>query len=53
LVYKNEKYDNTWDGHPNEGLVAGSGPVPDGTYFIVVKLKDTNESVVKYITIRR
>jgi gliding motility-associated-like protein len=53
LVYKDEEYKNNWDGHANEGLVAGGGPVPDGTYFIVVKLKDTNESVVKYITIRR
>jgi len=53
LVYQNDKYNNTWDGVPNKGLNIGDGPVPDGTYFIVVKLKDTDESVVKYITIRR
>jgi len=44
IVYKSSKYgegsgkDGFWDGVANNGLRIGSGPVPFGTYFYILKL---------------
>ncbi|WP_080057824.1 SdrD B-like domain-containing protein [Spirosoma aerolatum] len=55
LVYKNEDYQNDWDGKPNTGIVlssADSNGVPDGTYYYVVNLSD-GRKFVRYMTINR
>jgi gliding motility-associated-like protein len=35
IVFESENYDNTWDGTSKDGL-----PLPDGTYYYVLELKD-------------
>ncbi|HEV7350573.1 SdrD B-like domain-containing protein [Telluribacter sp.] len=54
LVYKNDSYNNDWNGTPNNGLQVGntSQGLPDGTYFYVVKLGD-GRRFVRYLTITR
>ncbi len=54
LVYKNDNYENDWDGTSNSGLQAGNKGqgLPAGTYFYVVKLENGNQHV-RYMTITR
>ncbi|WP_234733141.1 Ig-like domain-containing protein [Tellurirhabdus bombi] len=53
-VYKNDNYENDWDGKSNTGALVGStsNGVPDGTYFYVVRLSD-GRKYVRYMTINR
>ena len=55
LVYKNNDYQNDWDGKPNTGITIsqeGAGGLPDGTYYYVVKTSD-GRKFVRYMTINR
>jgi gliding motility-associated-like protein len=46
-VYKNDHYDNTWN-----GIDYNDNPLPDDTYFYVLKIQN-NKSYSGYIVIRR
>ena len=46
-IYKNEDYDNSWDGIDNKGK-----PLPEDTYFYILKT-DNNKSASGYIVVRR
>jgi len=54
LVYKNDNYQNDWDGTPNTGLQINSAAngLPDGTYYYIVRLSD-GRKFVRYMTINR
>jgi gliding motility-associated-like protein len=47
MVWKNDDYDNLWDGVDNNG-----NPLPDDTYFYVMRSKN-GKSLSGYIVIRR
>lgn len=53
-VYKNDNYDNTWDGSSNTGLAIGDN-LPTGTYWYVIKIDDTKEvkEYANYLTLSR
>jgi gliding motility-associated-like protein len=46
-VYKNENYDNLWDGVDYKG-----NPLPDDTYFCIIK-RGNRKIVTGYIVVRR
>jgi gliding motility-associated-like protein len=53
LVYNAEKYQNNWDGKPNNGLLANSNMgLTDGTYYYSLKLKDGRQKI-SFLTIAR
>ena len=49
IVYESKNYgegngkDGFWDGKANYGVRLGSGPVPTGTYFYIMKLNGKNK----------
>lgn len=47
-IYGKEDYLNTWQGENFDG-----DPLPDGTYFYIVDLKDLNEKYSGYVVIQR
>ncbi len=51
LVYSSANYANDWDGRGTEGPFAGD--LPAGTYFYTIKLSDSTEEQVGYITLWR
>ncbi|TAF78533.1 MAG: DUF11 domain-containing protein, partial [Runella slithyformis] len=57
LVYRNNQYENDWDGTANVGLAANNQGLPVGTYFYNVILQDANGSEIKrqtrFMTINR
>jgi len=52
LVYEKENYNNTWDGKSNTGA-----DLPDGTYFVILKLNankgNTEKTLTGYVDLRR
>ena len=52
IVYQSVDYQNDWNGVATEGIVIGD-QLPDGTYWIIVKLSDGSSEIVRYITIKR
>ena len=54
LVYKNDNYQNDWDGKPNSGIAISSDAngLPDGTYYYVITTSD-GRKFVRYMTINR
>ena len=54
LVYKNDDYQNDWDGQSNMGITlsADASGLPDGTYYYVVRTSD-GRKFVRYMTIKR
>jgi uncharacterized repeat protein (TIGR01451 family)/gliding motility-associated-like protein len=54
MIYKNEDYQNDWDGKSNTGIVVGgdANGVPSGTYYYVIKLSD-GRRFVHYMIINR
>ncbi|PRY97821.1 gliding motility-associated-like protein [Marinilabilia salmonicolor] len=42
IIYENDNYQNTWDGTTRKSL-GGSGSLPTGTYFYVIKVVDTGK----------
>ncbi|WP_461137356.1 Ig-like domain-containing protein [Spirosoma terrae] len=54
MVYKNDDYQNDWNGKPNTGVMIGSDAdgLPDGTYYYVVKTSD-GRKFVRYMMINR
>lgn len=53
-VYKNDTYDNSWNGNSNTGIGIGDN-LPTGTYWYVIKIDDTKEvkEYANYITLSR
>jgi gliding motility-associated-like protein len=47
-VYEKSGYANDWEGTGDSGQ-----PLPEGTYFYIFKVKDSNKSYTNYIDIRR
>ncbi|WP_106136925.1 SdrD B-like domain-containing protein [Spirosoma oryzae] len=53
VVYKNDNYQNDWDGTANTGiLLDGDKGLPDGTYYYIVRTSD-GRRFVRYMTIYR
>lgn len=54
IVYKAVNYENNWDGVPNTGISIGNGVLPEGTYFIVLKLKkpEGDQIIKEYVYIK-
>ena len=52
IVYKQDDYQNTWNGTSNVGI-NGNGILPDGTYFYIVDLNNGDKPYVGYVTIKR
>ena len=48
IVYEMEDYDNSWDGSNQSG-----SPLPQGTYYILLKLHDSGSSIAGYVDLRR
>jgi gliding motility-associated-like protein len=46
-VYTASPYDNKWDGTPNVSGKTGSGKLPAATYFYILELGDTDNTVFK------
>lgn len=45
LIYETEDYQNDWGGEVNKGAkIDGSGKVPVGTYFYILKISDVNNT---------
>jgi gliding motility-associated-like protein len=42
IIYENDNYQNNWDGTTRKSL-GGSGSLPTGTYFYVIKVVDTGK----------
>lgn len=40
IVFESEHYENNWDGTCQGPLCAGNGPLPEGTYYYLVKVGD-------------
>ena len=57
MVYRNNNYENDWDGTANVGIAANNQGLPVGTYFYNVILQDANGSEIKrqcrFMTINR
>jgi gliding motility-associated-like protein len=47
LVYSMKGYNNTWDGSANAAGKTGSGKLPTGTYFYLLKLNDAENQVFR------
>nr|WKN36447.1 putative Ig domain-containing protein [Tunicatimonas sp. TK19036] len=55
LVFTQEGYDNearVWTGNANEGLLTGSGRLPQSTYFFLIDLKDGSKPLTGYIVLK-
>lgn len=53
ILYQAQPYDNTWHGNTNKGLVASNAILPDGTYYYVVILNETEKPLRGFIEIRK
>ena len=54
VIYKNNNYNNDWDGRSMPQY--GNGDVPEGTYFYIIQAKEINGKVSQfkgYITLKR
>lgn len=48
VVYKNDAYDNTWDGVANvKTMVIGNSKLPQGTYYYIVEFEDGQDDPIK------
>lgn len=47
LVYKKQGYMNEWDGRPNVNGSMGKNLLPSATYFYILKLGDSNNTIFK------
>ncbi|MCX8079970.1 MAG: gliding motility-associated C-terminal domain-containing protein [Bacteroidia bacterium] len=47
LVYSVKGYNNDWDGRPNAQFKTGTGRLPVGVYFYILKLNDADNRVFK------
>ena len=52
VVYKQNKYENNWDGTSNVGFAIGK-ELPTGTYFYVVIIHDIDKTYTGYIYLNR
>ena len=52
LIYKNDNYQNEWNGICNQGSYSGKA-IPDGTYFYIVSKRNNMENYIRFITIKR
>lgn len=47
LVYSVNGYKNDWDGRPNAPFSTGTGRLPAGVYFYILKLNDKDKRIFK------
>ncbi|MCG8582956.1 MAG: gliding motility-associated C-terminal domain-containing protein [Bacteroidales bacterium] len=52
IVYRAKNYRNDWDGKSRSNLTIGGGLLPEGTYFVVLKLSDKHKPIRDYIYIK-
>jgi len=52
VVYRQDRYDNNWNGYSNVGLTIGK-ELPVGTYYYVINIKDIGVSLNGYIYLNR
>jgi len=48
IIYDKDKYANTWAGKSNAGV-----DLPDGTYFVILKINNGNITLTGYVDVRR
>jgi gliding motility-associated-like protein len=53
LIYKNEHYDNSWNGNSNSGLTVGNEKAPEGTFYYILNIENYPDTFVGYITLWR
>ncbi|TXE15236.1 gliding motility-associated C-terminal domain-containing protein, partial [Seonamhaeicola algicola] len=41
LVFESDDYQNDWDGSSSKSAVGAAGKVPNGTYYYIIKIKDS------------
>jgi len=51
-IYRNDKYDNSWNGTSNVGFSVGT-ELPIGTYFYVITIPEVNKSLSGYIYLNK
>ncbi len=52
VVFREDKYQNTWNGSSNVGFSIGK-ELPVGTYFYIIIIEDTKEKRTGYIYLNR
>ena len=52
LVFQSIGYQNNWNGMSTDEYTVGTGLLPEGTYFVLLDLKDGNIPLKSYIYIR-
>jgi len=45
LVYESKDYQNNWNGYTGKGSIGGASRVPNGTYYYIVIIKNSDGSV--------
>lgn len=53
LVYKEEDYNNNWNGKINSGIQLTGDDLPSGTYYYIIKIDDEEKSRTGFITLWR
>lgn len=51
LIYKNDSYDNTWNGTIQKGSVSTSDLALTGTYYYILRLGNTNRTIKGFVYI--
>lgn len=52
VVFLAKNYQNDWNGESNSQLTMGRGILPEGTYFFVLRLTDSNIVIKDYVFIK-
>ncbi len=55
-VYRERSYDNQmtfWQGKASRGMITGSQPLPEGTYFYVIDLGEGQKPMSGYVLLKR
>jgi gliding motility-associated-like protein len=53
LVFRQQEYDNRWDGRSNVGGALMGEDLPDGTYYYILDLHNNRKPATGYVVIRR
>lgn len=53
LVFRQQEYDNRWDGRSNVGGAMMGEALPDGTYYYILDLHNNRKPATGYVVIRR
>ncbi|MEN8119226.1 MAG: Calx-beta domain-containing protein, partial [Bacteroidota bacterium] len=52
-VFEAEPYNNDWDGKNTKGISVGSDDLPEGTYYYILELGNSNKIIKGYIYLNR